>query len=288
MQTEPLRRQAIAETLTGFGTVSPDVGGSVALTLPRAGQIGAVLVAPGQISRAGTVLLQFDTGAAATLAYRQAASALTFARNEVQRNEELLSQRLATQSQLGAARKALADAESALEAQRRLGSGRPREAIRAPFDGVIESIAVAQGDRVAAGAPLLRIARLSGMRVQLGIEPADSFRVRAGMAVRLQSVFDAARVVDTKVSAVHGMVNPQTQLVDVVARFRSAALIPGMRVAGVITVSSPLSWVVPRSAVLRDARGAFVFQVKDGHARRVDVKTGIESEGLVGVDGALD
>jgi hypothetical protein len=40
--------------------------------------------------------------------------------------------------------------------------------------------------------------------------------------------------------------------------------------------------------VLTDARGAYVFQVAAGKARRVDVTPGTESAGLVAISGALD
>jgi hypothetical protein len=40
--------------------------------------------------------------------------------------------------------------------------------------------------------------------------------------------------------------------------------------------------------VLRDGRGAYLFQVKDGHALRVDVAVGVESGGIVTVSGRLD
>jgi hypothetical protein len=61
-----------------------------------------------------------------------------------------------------------------------------------------------------------------------------------------------------------------------------------MQVRGTIALDSKESWVVPRSAVLRDEQGSFLFQVRDGHARRVPVTVAIESGNTVAVSGALD
>jgi len=288
VRTEPLRQHAIAETLVGYGTLAPEVGGTVNVNLPRPGRISALEVSPGEVVKKGARLLEFRTAAGAALGYRQAGNALAFARSELARSEQLAAQKLATASQLAAARKALADAEAALEAQRRLGTGTASVSVKAPFEGVVVSIGAAPGDRIAAGTAVLKLARLSGLRVLLGIEPSDSFAVRAGMPVHLRPVFDTRRAVDAHVAAVHGMVNPQTQLVDVVVKIASGDLLPGMRVRGEITLASRKGWAVPRSAVLRDDNGAYVFQVKDGIAQRVTVQVESDGDKLLGIRGPLD
>ena len=286
VRTEPLRRHAIKETLVGYGTLAPEVGGTINLNLPRPGRISALEVSPGQVVKKGARLLEFRTAAGAALGYRQAENALAFARSELARSEQLVAQKLATASQLAAARKAVADAEAALAAQRRLGTGTGIELVKAPYDGVVLSIGAAPGDRIAAGTAVLKLARLSGLRVLLGIEPSDSFAVRAGMPVHLTPVFDAERSVDAKVAAVHGMVDPQTQLVNVVVRIESGNLLPGMRVKGEITLARRTGWAVPRSAVLRDGSGSYLFQVKDGVARRVAVQVESDGDERLGIRGA--
>ena len=133
---------------------------------------------------------------------------------------------------------------------------------------------------------VLKLARLSGLRVLLGIEPADSFAVRAGMPVRLTPVFDARHTVDAHVAAVHGMVNPRTQLVDVVVRISSGDLLPGMRVRGEITLATRTGWAVPRSAVLNDGSGDYIFQVRGGVAQRVAVQVESDGDKLLGIRGS--
>jgi len=286
VRTAPLRQHAIAETLVGYGTLATDVGGTIDVSLPRAGRISALEVSPGQVVKKGAGLLEFRTAPGAALGYRRARNALAFARSELARTRQLRAQRLATASQVAAARKSLADAEAALEAQLRLGAGTASESVKAPFDGVVLSIGGAPGDRLAAGAAVLKLARLSGLRVLLGIEPSDSFAVRPGMPVRLTPVFDARRTVEAHVAAVHGMVDPRTQLVDVVVKIAAGDLLPGMRVKGEITLASRTGWAVPRSAVLHDGRGDYLFQVAHGVARRVAVRVESDGDRLLGISGA--
>lgn len=286
VRTVALQKHRIAETLAGYGTLSPEVGGTVNVNLPRPGRISALEASPGQVVGKGARLLEFRTAAGAALGYRQAEHALAFARSELARTEELVAQKLATASQLAAARKSLADAQAALRAQRRLGTNSGVAVVKAPFDGVVLGVGASAGDRIAAGATVMTLARMSGLRVLLGLEPSDSFAVRPGMPVRLTPVFDAGRQVEARVAAVHGMVDPRTQLVDVVVRIRAGKLLPGMRVRGEITLATRTGWAVPRSAVLRDGGGEYLFQVKDGVARRVAVTVESDGDELLGIVGA--
>jgi len=287
VQTVVLKQQPMADTISGYGVVSPDTRAVQTVSLPRPGQIVGLLVSAGQLVKKGAPVLEFATGANAALGYRQAQQAVQFAQSEVARVEQLLSQQLATQSQLAAAKKTLADAAAALRAQEAIGSGQALEQVRAPFDGIVVTVQAAQGDRLTAGAPVLQLARSGGQRVLLGVEPGDVARVHAGMAVSVAPVFDRERRVPGRVAQVFGMINPQTQFVDVLVAVPGGGLMPGTRVHARIELSRKAEWVVPRSAVLRDAQGAYIFQVRAGKAHRVNVQTGLEHDGLIAVQGAF-
>ncbi len=288
VKTVAMKQQQMNDTVSGYGSVSPDTRSLETLSLPRPGQIVRLLVSSGQTVKKGTPLLQFGTGADATLGYQQARQAVDFATSEAKRIGQLAAQQLATQSQLAAANKALADAEAALHAQDRIGAGRALEQTTAPFNGIVMSVQAAQGDRLAAGAPLLQLARAGGQRVLLGVEPDDVSRVRPGMTVSIAPVFSSKSKVSGRVAQVFGMINPQTQLVDVLVKVSEGGLMPGTRVRAEIEVATQTAWVVPRTAVLTDANGAYLFQVAAGIARRINVQTGVEHKGLIAVQGAFD
>ncbi len=287
VQTVALKQQLMTDTVSGYGVVSPDTRSLQNINLPRAGQVVSLLVSAGQVVKKGAPLLEFATGTDAALAYQQAIAAVRFAASELTRIEQLVSQQLATQSQLAAAKKSLADAQAALQAQTKIGSDRALERVIAPFDGVVVAVQAAQGDRLMAGAPVLQLARAGRQRVLLGVEPDEVNKVRPGMPVNVASVFNAEHKVAGRVAQVFGMLNPQTQFVDVLVQVPSGGLLPGTRVRAEIQVSRQTVWAVPRSAVLRDAQGAYIFQVHQGKARRINVQTGLEQEGLVAVRGAF-
>jgi membrane fusion protein (multidrug efflux system) len=288
VKTVALKQQQMTSTVSGYGSVSPDTRSLETISLPRPGQIVRLLVSPGQPVKKGSVLLRFGTGADAAMNYQQARQAVDFAMSETKRIGQLVAEQLATQSQLAAANKALADSEAALHAQEKIGAGRTLEQVTAPFNGIVMSVQSAQGDRLVAGAPLLQLARSGGQRVLLGVEPDDARLVRPGMPVSIAPVFSSEAKVSGRVAQVFGMINPQTQLVDVLVKVAKGELMPGTRVYAEIEVARQTAWVVPRSAVLQDANGAYLFQVAQGKAHRINVQTGLEQNGLISVQGTFD
>jgi RND family efflux transporter MFP subunit len=287
VQTVALQQRLMTDSVSGYGVVSSDARNIQSVSLPRAGQVQAVYVNAGQRVSKGTALIAFGTGTDAALAYRQAVTALRFAQAEQQRVAQLLSQQLATQSQLGVANKGVLDAQAVLQAQQKIGAGKALEQVVAPFDGVVAAVTVMPGDRLAAGLPVVQLAKSGSQRVILGIEPDDVSKVKTGMTVQVTSVFNNERSVMGRVAQVLGMINPQTQFVDVLVELPNGGLMAGTRVRAVINLMQKMATVVPRSAVLRDAQGAYVFQVQQGHARRINVTTGLEQDGQVAISGRL-
>lgn len=287
VKTEPLRRQDLPRRLDALGEVA--TGTVEGVNFPNAGQVARLLVTLGQPVKRGTPLVVLSADPAAQLAYAQAGSAVDFARAELQRNEELFALQLATAAQVDAARRALRDAEATLAAQRRLGGDAAQATVRAPFDGVVTAIAVAQGDRVQAGAQILQLGRAEALRVLLGIEPDERALVRVGMAVTIAALQGSQPSARGTVAVVQDIVDPKSRLVSVVVGVPRTAgtgvLIPGMHVRAGIELGRLNSWVVPRDAVLVDVRGAYLYQVADGKARRVAVRQTLQAGAVVAVEG---
>lgn len=289
VKTAPLQSVPLSDYLTAFGVVSP--GLDVAISFPRAGQVSRLLVIPGQRVTRGTPLVTLTSDPNAQLAYAQAMSAVNFAQGELRRNQELFALQLATQSQVDAARKALVDAEAMLATQRVLGGAVGTATVTAPFDGVVDSVSVAQGDRIQPGAVIMQIGHTDVLRVRLGIEPTDAQLVRVGVPVTINQLDDSTKSVSVTITESHGLVNPMTQLIDAVAMVpfvRASFLVPGMHVRAMIKVGQHSGLAVPRSAVLTDANGAYVFQVLASKAHRVNVTQGIETQGMIAISGPLD
>ena len=284
-------RQTFHDTVEAWGSVAGDPQRARAISLGHGGQVSALLVAAGQTVKRGQALLTITPDPAAHSTWLQAQTALTLARGELQRSERLAAQRLATQSQLAAARKALADAQATLDAQAKLGGAQTMTTLRAPADGVVTTLAVQRGARVAAGAALLQLAPASTMEAQLGIDPGALADIRAGMPVTLTPVYAgrAAPSLHGTVAMVGDAVDPQSHMVDVIATLDDRVSLPaGTALSGTILASPFTAWAIPRNALQNDERGDFVFQIERGKAKRIDVTVLAPNGSPVGVQGALD
>lgn len=301
VQTATIQRGSIAQPVRGYGVVSASASNVTAINLPYVARIVQMRVQSGQTVARGAALFVVQADASAVLAAAQARSALTLAQGELARTQSLYRNALATQSQLAAAQKAADDARQALAAQQATGIAAGPHTIVAPLDGVVTQIAANQGDQVQAGTTILQLAAANGgndaranvTNVMLGVEPADAASIHPGDTVTLHGLSTALAGVSVtgRVTLVGAAIDAQSQLVDVGANapLGQTAFIPGTRISADIATRSGTWWIVPRSAVLKDAQGAYVFQVTPQHkARRVAVVTKVEDDARYGIDGSLD
>jgi RND family efflux transporter MFP subunit len=287
VQTAAVRRQALPLSMNVFGEIGP--GLPQALSFPQAGQLVRLAVVAGQSVRHGDLIAVIASDPAAVSSYAQAASAVPFAQRELQRTEQMFGLQLATQSQVDAARKQLADASAALAAQARLGGANASAQLKAPFDGIVVGLPVAQGDRVAAGATVAQVGRSDRLRALLAIEPAQSTQVKAGMPVTITPVQDGAAPIEATIDEVQDMVDPKSQMVTAIAKLPAAGrrVVAGTRVQAAIRLGQREAWAVPRQAVLGDEKGSYLFQVASQRAHRVDVARVAETGQVVGVAGPI-
>src|SRR5487761_1365591 len=134
VETEMPRKATVPDIVTAYGSAAPALDGGMTLSVPRDGRVEAIAITLGEMVHAGERLLDFAASAATTNAYHQAANAFALAETNRAHSAQLVAQQLATNSDLAAADKSLADAEATLAAWRGEGAARPRETITAPFD----------------------------------------------------------------------------------------------------------------------------------------------------------
>lgn len=294
VRTEAPHQGSLPRIVVGYGTARPAPDGTVSLNVQHAGTVTWLNVVPGQRVAADAALATVSAAPAVVAQYHQAQTALALARSERAHMAQLRAQQLATRDQLARADTAVTDAESAIGALVREGGADPSQTLRAPFAGVVTAVAVTQGQAVAATTSLLSLRRANALRVVVGIDPAVAAAVRPGQAARLEPLDGGAQRAGT-VAGVGGMLDPGTHLVEVniALRRRGAAGAPGDPPLGGasfranIRVGSYHGWIVPRDAVLRDATGAYLFQVTHGHAARVAVRVLGEVGGRTAVAGPI-
>ncbi|MEO7065926.1 MAG: efflux RND transporter periplasmic adaptor subunit [Rhodanobacter sp.] len=284
-------QQTFHTTIEAWGSAVGDPQHARSISLAHGGQITALQVAAGQTVKRGQPLLTITPDPGALSAYQQAQTALTTAQGELQRTQQLAAQRLATQSQLATARKALADAQSTLEAQRALGGAAATETVNAPADGVVTQLQVGLGERVAANAPLLSFMPAHALLGVFGVQPQDGAQLRSGMTVQVRPVYGAKHAFVGTLRMVGQSIDPTTHLLKAQVELPATAgadLIAGAPLDAQIRTDDFKAWAVPRNAVLHDEHGDYLFQVEKGHAKRVNVKLRSPDGDTVGVEGPLD
>lgn len=291
VKSVPAARQTVAETMQAYGKVGFDNAWLSNINTPHAGQIVHLTVMPGQLVQKGEVLAQIGTSPSGLRAYRQAINARDYAKSELKRLQRLYAQQFATQAQITAARKNLADAENQVTQMEQQGVNNALDIIRAPFSGIVSSVAVQRGQRIGAGSTLLILGRSDRLKVIVGLEPEDSKHIHQDMAVHIASVFDASVTADSRIASVHRVIDPKTRLVDAVVLLQdkqAKGFLPGMQVSAHITLRSlPNMLTVPNIAILHDAQGPYVFVIRHGLAHRVDVHIVLAGDHDTAVSGEL-
>jgi len=113
--------------------------------------------------------------------------------------------------------------------------------------------------------------------VRLGVEPEELAKLQIGQTVKIKSVFGLVKPFTSKVDQIHAMLNPTTHLVDVIVSIptnQSQLYVIGSRLKGEIQLTPHSALIVPRSTILSDAGGSYVFSVKDHKAQKIAVQTG--------------
>jgi membrane fusion protein (multidrug efflux system) len=261
-------RGAIPDLVVAHGVVESD--NTLTRSFQRDGQVSDIMVEVGDQFKKGDPLLNFGASPAAVVAYEQAKTALRLAQGTRDRTKQMLNLKLATTDQLETAEKAVSDAQLTKEMYEKQGST-TSEILQAPFDGVVMAISVSKGDRVAAGVPLMTLAETEKLKLGVGVEPSEIGKVRPGQPVSLVSLLIGKKSMSAKVKGVGAAIDPKTRQVPAFIDLSKDNVIPGENFRAEVQTGNFEGWVISRDAVGIDKKGAFVFQIDDEHAKRVDV-----------------
>jgi RND family efflux transporter MFP subunit len=276
VETAPPLRQANAE-IAGLPAlvVVPNEQLQV-VSAPLAGLVEQVLVAAHEPVRKGQVLARLQSPQLADLqhTYLQAATQASLARANLERDGALYKEGIIAESRYLASRsravETAADLAERTQALRLAGmSPEAIERLRAgqrvgtlvelvsPLDGaVLEQLAVA-GQRVEAAAPVLKVAKLSPLWLEIQLPTARLVEVREGAAVAVPAAQAAGEVIAVGRSVASG-----NQTVLVRARIERGAerLRPGQYVEASLAGSGgAAAYSVPTQALARVAGAPVVF-----------------------------
>lgn len=152
-----------------------------------------------------------------------------------------------------------------------------RTEVKAPAAGVVASRTARVGQIVGmAGEPLFRLVRDGEVELEAEVTENRLHSVGVGQSARVE-VAGTDDAIPGKVRLVEPTVDPQTRLGRIkIALPPSAALKPGLFARGVVETARRDGVVVPQSAVLFGAKGAYVQVVLDGLVAQRAVTIGLQ------------
>lgn len=276
----------IEDIINATGLAQADPSGAITVASPRPAVVEKVMVRPGEAVKAGEPLVVISDAPASALAYAQVLHARDFAKRDLERVRRLVAGHLAADDQLSQAEKSLADAESGVLAQQAQGGGQSRQTLKSPADGVVLTVPVSPGDRVAEAVDLMTLSGAKAAVARLWVNPQDGMRLTLGDAVRITPIYGQGPTASHLIH-VGRLVDSVTHMLDAEASLAGANLAVGAPVKAQIITGSHSGLSVPRGAVVFDDTGAHVFLVDGGKAGRVAVTVGREQSDVYEVKGDL-
>jgi RND family efflux transporter MFP subunit len=249
------------------------------------GEVVAVNFEPGELVRKGDVLVQLDS--------RQERLAVGLAEIKLE-DATRLFERYSRSSDSGAVLPTTLDAARAAMETARLELERAKVAlddrtIEAVFDGHVGATDVDPGDRVNPNTLITTLDDRSSLLVSFEVPEAFIGELKVGEDIRLETWSAAMPAVTGEVVDIGSRIDPRNRTFVARARVEnpSDSLRPGMSFRVSVEVEGERYAVVPETAVLWGADGAYVWSIIDGKAQRTPVKVVQRREGRVLIDGDL-
>jgi HlyD family secretion protein len=179
-----------------------------------------------------------------------------------------------------------AQAESASAQAHVLSTQLSQTYLYAPYDAVIANRLVDPGAFASPSQPVLQVARIDNVWINVNVPDEDLAYVRPGMFVTFQSTSLPGRTFNGPIQTVNAV--PTSGTLSYLARLElrnpGYVLRGGMLVAVTVTKSRAVgAVVVPRSAVAQTPNGNIVFIVASGKAQAVPIRVGVQTDTMAQV-----
>jgi membrane fusion protein (multidrug efflux system) len=277
---QPVRTGMVVERVESVGTVRAQE--AIAVTSKTAGLVTAIRFEEGQRVREGETLVQLDD-AGLRAEHDQARALLDDARTQLRRAQALPAGQAVAQARV-----------DQLEALSRQAEGRVRQAqakleemrIVAPFAGRVGLRQVSLGALIQPGTVITTLDDITRVRVEFSVPEIHLARVRPGSRVLAASAAYGDRRFEGRVAVVDTRIDTATRSVRVISEFDNPdeALKPGL----FLTVELVLerrddALLIAEEAIDPVGDRAFVYVVRNGRARRQEVRLGLRLPGEVEV-----
>jgi RND family efflux transporter MFP subunit len=279
VQTSKLVYTDINPTLKAYGTVIALPNNLTSISVPYASRIERVYVSNGQSIVSGQPLITVQPSEDALLLVKQAQHELSTATHEQKLLQKRLQLKLATEHELVTSQLRVDQAKAMIEDLTSRGTVKT-QTLKAPKAGIIATINVQQGQRLAAGNALLQWAEQNQFNISLAVEPASIDQLKIQQQVLLSPLNRAVeQPIPGHITAIAQQIDPLSHLLNIVVQpALKANFLLNEQVQGQISLSETRTLVAPRAAVLPDEEGYSLYTVVDKHAVKHRVQLGVETD----------
>jgi cobalt-zinc-cadmium efflux system membrane fusion protein len=305
IETKPIEKSSGNDELVVPGTVTVPPQQTRMVASPAAGLVETLLVSPDEEVKEGDPIATLKSSELieAQRAFLHAAADAALAAEKLKRDEQLYKEKIIAERRLLVTRAEAAQARSLLDERAQLLAldGMSEQAIetlrkerklgaaltvRAPTSGIILARHATVGDRIQASAPLVTIARLDPVWVNLQIPIG-----RAATLDRADRVVLPSLGVEGKLIRIGHTADPATQSVTAVAEFRPgrSSIRPGQAVQAILRLrgAGGVQWRVPADAVVHHRDKDWIFVRTSEGFRAVSVVLLSETPQTASVQAAL-
>jgi len=218
---------------------------------------------------------------------------LSLARTVFEKQERLWNQKIGTEIQYLEAKSRKEGLEKSLASLR---TQMAKAAVRAPFNGTVETVRVRVGELVQPGSQMFQFVGESELFIEADISESYIGVLAKGDSVEI-TFPSIKKTITTKVSATGSIINPNNRTFKVEVFLPSLPEVkPNMiSVLKIQDYKNKESVIVPSHLILADTKGDYLFAVENGVAKKKYVKRGYTSgdqteivEGLVGTEMLVD
>lgn len=305
IETKPIEKSTGTDELVVPGTVTVPPQQTRMVAAPAAGLVETLLVSPDEEVKEGDPIATLKSSELieAQRAFLHAAADAALATEKLKRDEQLYKEKIIAERRLLVTRAEATQARSALDERAQLLSlhGMSEQAIetlrkerklgsaltvRAPTSGIILARHATVGDRIQAASPLVTIARLDPVWVNLQIPIG-----RAASLDRADRVVLPSLGAEGKLIRIGHTADPATQSVNAVAEFRPgrSPIRPGQAVQAILRLrgAGGAQWRVPADAVVHHRDKDWIFVRAPDGFRAVSVALLSETPQTASVQAAL-
>lgn len=215
---------------------------------------------------------------------------MDFAKQELDRLENLRTQYLATNNDVANAKQVFETAEANYKILENELENETSGVQKSTCNCNIVTVNVQPGQIVSPGTTLLTYAETNEVIVRLGVEYEDLSRIHVKQKVIITPIYNNKIQYTGVIENITNQINPQSGLIDVIVPLGNAKeLISGSMVKGQIIVEQGKSALtIPESAVLYEKTQPYVFVDADGFAEKRYIIVGEKYNGAVEVFGGLN